>query len=460
MSGMKEYLKDSLSNLMSAIQAAKIYTIEHPKFEDFIDKAYKSLQDMLKQRTELIVGIVEGELSIEHDIFFDLSQKLRPLITYLQANQIERIVFSRDFKREELINFISFLTAPQRERGRDVEESLLLMGVKNIKAGKIRVKEMEAPSPELRAKTKSFLDKYENSLKIVDKYTETLLNEEKLDSLELRFNVDHFLENLLGMYQEFLDLTDVKRKDLTTFIHLLNVTVLSMHISSKIGFSKDEVLDLGIAALFHDIGKLHISRGLLQKKRKLKEKEFSIMEHHTDLGAEILLKYEDVLGPLPAVVAFEHHLRYDLKGYPKLPFPRKPHPVSLLISQCDVYDALAQRRPYKRSYPPLKIHEIMMKGEGKSFDPKLLHEFFRIIGVWPVKTIVRLSDGRIAIVKEQNEDDIFSPKVEVISPEEEKEFIDLLERKGSLKIENSLDPYKEGKKYLHLADSKEEASFH
>ena len=87
---------------------------------------------MLKERTELIIGIVEGELSLEHDIFFDLSQKLRPLITYLQENQIERIVFSRDLKREELINFISYLTAPQKRRGHDIEESLLLLGIKNI----------------------------------------------------------------------------------------------------------------------------------------------------------------------------------------------------------------------------------------------------------------------------------------------------------------------------------------
>jgi putative nucleotidyltransferase with HDIG domain len=450
---MQEEIRDSLSHLMSAIQAAKIYSTEHPKFEDFIDKAYKSLLDILKDKTELIIGIVEGELSVGREIFFDLSQKLRPLISYLHEREIERIVFHHTLKREELISFISFLTAPQEDRRRDIEGSLLLMGIRNIKAGKIRAAEMKDLSPGLREKAKSFMEKYACSLDVIDKYTEAVLNEEELDSLELRFSVVNFMENLLGMYQEFLDLTLVKSKDLTTFIHLLNVTVLSMYISSKIGFSKDEVLDLGIAALYHDIGKLSISRGLLQKRGKLKDREFSRMEHHTDLGAKILLKYADTLGPLPAVVAFEHHLRYDQKGYPKLPFPRKPHPVSLLVSQCDVYDALAQRRPYKKSYPPLKIYEIMMMGEGKSFDPKLLDEFFRIIGVWPVKTIVTLSDGRIAVVREQNENDIFNPKVEVISPEEKREFINLVERKKEIKIEDSLDPFKEGKKYLHLADS-------
>ena len=450
---MQEQIRDSLSYLMSAIQAAKIYSTDHPYFEDFIDKAYSSLLDILKERTELIIGIVEGELSIGREIFFDLSQKLKPLITYLHERGIDRISFHRTLKREELISFLSFLTVPQQDRKRTVEESLLLLGIKNIKAGKIRAAETKDVSPEMREKAMSFMEKYEYSLDIVDRYTEAVLQEEEFDSLELRFHIVNFLENLLGMYQEFLDLSLIKSKDLTTFIHLLNVTVLSMYVSSEIGFSKDEVLDLGIAALFHDIGKLSISRGLLQKRGKLKEKEFSIMEHHTDLGAEILLKYVDALGTLPAVVAFEHHLRYDLKGYPKLPFPRKAHPASLIVSKCDVYDALAQRRPYKQSYPPLKIYEIMMMGKGKSFDPKLLDEFFRIIGVWPVKTIVTLCDGRIAIVREQNDNDIFNPKVEVISHEEKREFIDLAEKKKEIKIEDSLDPFKEGKKYLHLVES-------
>ncbi len=450
---MQEQIKDSLSHLLSAIQAAKIYTTEHPKFEDFVNKAYKGLHEILKEKSGLIIGIVEGELSVGSDIFFDLSQKLKPLITYLSENKIERISLRRDLKREELTQFISYITSPQKDRKQDIEELLLQMGIKNIKAGKIRMTGTEDISPELEEKAMSFFEKYKYSLDIVDKYTDTLLNEEELDSLDLRFNVINFLENLLGMYQEFLDLTDVKRKDLTTFIHLLNVTVLSMHISSKIGFSKDEVMDLGIAALFHDIGKLSISRRLLQKKGKLEEKEFSIMEHHTDLGAEILLKYGDALGPLPAVVAFEHHLRYDLKGYPKMPFPRKPHHISLLVSQCDVYDALAQKRPYKQNYPPQKIYEIMMMGKGKSFDPRLLDEFFRIIGVWPVKTIVTLSDGRIAVVREQNKNDIFSPRVEVVSPEEKREVIDLAERKKEIKIKDSLDPFKEGKKYLRQFES-------
>lgn len=92
----------------------------------------------------------------------------------------------------------------------------------------------------------------------------------------------------------------------------------------------------------------------------------------------------------------------------------------------------------------------MMKEKGTFFDPSLIDKFFEIVGVWPIGSIVSLSDGRVAVVRDENEDDIESPKVEVIHPQEQRELIDLHERKGSLKIEHFLNPWKEGKDFLHL----------
>jgi HD-GYP domain-containing protein (c-di-GMP phosphodiesterase class II) len=226
-----------------------------------------------------------------------------------------------------------------------------------------------------------------------------------------------------------------------------------MFVSSKLGYSQEDVLNLGIAGLFHDIGKLAISRRILKKPTKLDEDEFYKMKHHTTQGAEILVKYTDAVGMLPTVVAYEHHLRYDMKGYPRLAHPRKPHTASMIISMCDVYDALAQRRTYKKDFPPKKIYSIMMDGKGTTFDPELIETFFRVLGVWPIGTIVSLSNRRIAIVRQTNEKDIFSPKIEVIHPKKSREVIDLAEEKTKLKITKSLNPFKEGKKYLKQIES-------
>ncbi len=450
---MLNKIKVSLIHLLSAIQTGKIYSPDHPKYHEFIEQAYNSLLDVLKEKKELVIGIVEDELAWEDEIFFDLSQKLRSLVLYLEERGIERIYFNQSLNKGELEKFITFLITPKGDLPKDAHEYLSAQGVKNIRAGKIRAL---ANDKKVVVKTSvEMVKQYENSLKTISQSFDKLLNAEDIDYLDLRFNILNVMEKFIGKHQELLNLISVKKKDMVTFVHLLNVSILSMYIASKLGFSKDDVLDIGIAALFHDIGKISISLGILKKKSKLEEEEFRKIQDHTVLGTKILTRYIDTLGILPVVVSFEHHMRYDLTGYPKVDFPHTPHLASYIVSLCDVYDALTQRRTYKKDYPPLEIYNMMIKEKGKLFEPKLLKKFFKIMGVWPIGTIVSLSNRSIAIVREANERDIFRPVVEVISPKNRKGTIDLSKNKD-ISIKKSLNPFAEGKKYLDLL----EASMH
>lgn len=441
---MLDKVKSSLFYLMNSIQAGIIYSDDHPKFKEFIDKLYAVLQDILKQKKEFIIGIVNGELAWENEIFFDLSEKLRSLIIFFEESNIQRIVFQQGLRNEELTSFISFLTRTKRKEQIDEEEYFSLHGIQNIRAGRIK----SHVNGWDEKKTEEIITQYENSLQTVSNSLNMVLNEEEIDYMDLRFNILNIMENFVGRHQALLNLISVKKKDLITFVHLLNVSLLSMFFVSKLGFAKEDVLDIGIASLYHDIGKLSISQKILKKKSKLAEGEFTKMKDHSLLGANILYNYKESLGTLPIVIAFEHHLRYDLTGYPKLSYPPKPHIVSLIVSLCDVYDALALRRTYKKDYPPNKIYELMMLEKGKLFDPQLLDRFFQILGVWPVGTIVSLNDKSIAVVREPNEQNIFNPKVEVVSPKQKRGIINLIERED-LQITGSLNPYGEGKKYLH-----------
>ncbi len=258
------------------------------------------------------------------------------------------------------------------------------------------------------------------------------------------------MENLSTQRNELLKLATLKRYDIQTYTHMLNVSIFSMYFASRLGFDKTDVLNIGVAAMFHDIGKLFISRKILQKPGKLTDQEFGRVKSHTILGAEIMLKYVDTLGILPVVVSFEHHLKYDSSGYPRLNLLRKQHIASSIVSICDVYDALSQRRSYKQDYSPDLVYNIMNSNDGLSFDPQLLDKFFKFIGLWPVGSVVALNDGSIALVKDENESDIRRPKVEIVSPDEKRRLIDLAQD-NSLSIERFLNPWKEGKEFLHLA---------
>jgi putative nucleotidyltransferase with HDIG domain len=447
-------IESCFKDLISCLQTARLYPSWHPEFKKAIEKAFLNLQEALAERQDVVLGIVGEELAFDKEIFFELSKTVKPIILYLKDRGIERIEFYRGLKIEELGKFITFLTARKEELKHEPPEELALLGIKNIVAGKIKV---QGAAPTISAgetgmgdvgKVVSYLSTYEETLGKVGDSLEKVLNQEEIDHLALRFTIGNVLENLVGRYQEFLNFATIKRYDLRTYSHIINVSILSMYFASKVGFSKEQVLEIGIAALFHDIGKLYISRRILKKPSRLTDEEFTAIKSHVVVGAEILLKYVDNLGVLPAVVCFEHHLKFNLSGYPKITYPQKPHTASLIVTICDVYDALSQRRNYKNDYPPKMIYDLMMGEKGTTFEPRLLDIFFKIFGVWPLGTIVSLSDGRIAVVRQINEDDIFSPVVEVVAPAERKGILDLKAGGGENKIERSLNPLTDGKGYL------------
>jgi putative nucleotidyltransferase with HDIG domain len=446
--GTIDKIQESLKELITALQTARLYGAAHPITKKSVEKAYLILQDVLAERRELVIGIIGEELAFGKEIFFDLSKLLKLMIVDLKSRGIERLEFSRDLDLEELNKFIEFLVLPKEEIKGDPAEFLFLSGVKNISIGKIKVSNVASPSIDNLNLDLTSL--YQASLDEISPALDKMMNMEVAEALSIKLAIGNIVNNLGVYYQQLFKLVTLKRYDAGTFSHLLNVAILSMQFSSRLGFSKDVVTEIGLSALFHDIGKLHISRKTIQKPGQLDVKEFAAMESHTVQGAKMLMPYVETIGVMPVVISFEHHLKYDLSGYPRVPFKTKQHIVSAIVSICDVYDALSQRRSYKAEYPPDMIYNLMMRGSGTSFDPELLSTFFKDVGVWPIGTIIALSDKRVAVVVGENEDSIFLPVVKVISPEPAGERINLKEAKDGVKIERYLSPWNEGKEFLNL----------
>jgi HD-GYP domain-containing protein (c-di-GMP phosphodiesterase class II) len=438
--------------MSASFQMVRLYSGAHAKFEASVDKIRQSLQEIFKERNEVVVGIIGEEVVFEKEIFFELSKAALPLILNLKAREIEKIIFYQGVSKEDLHKFIVFVVNINKDQVKRAPQIFLdELGVKNISAGSVQ-SSVAASQGDKAAKVNpagTQVNSYEYFASRFSEYQEALFNNAAIDKMALKVTMSNMVDNIADLYRGIMKLASLKRHDSTTFLHIMNVSVLVMYFSAKLGFSKEEVSEIGAAALFHDTGKIYISRKIIDKRDKLSDAEFANIKSHSQLGAALLLRYTESLGDLPVLVAFEHHMRYDLKGYPKVDFPYKPHIAALIVAICDVYDALSQRRSYKADYPPEAIYKIMSRDRGAGFDPDLLDAFFRIMGVWPVGTLVCLNDGRIAVVRQENEREIFKPQIEAVYPREKREMIDLQDRKD-IEIERSLNPFSEGKTYLHL----------
>jgi HD-GYP domain-containing protein (c-di-GMP phosphodiesterase class II) len=160
-------------------------------------------------------------------------------------------------------------------------------------------------------------------------------------------------------------------------VHSTNVSVLTIFQGETLGI-KDQLLhDIGLAALLHDVGKMFISKEILEKDGPLDEREFAEMKLHPVYGANYLAKIEHISRIAP-IVAFEHHRKYNGTGYPSLNLNGKEqHLCSQLIAISDFFDALRSWRPYRESWDIKEILELMKEEAGKSFNPLLVDNFLK-----------------------------------------------------------------------------------
>lgn len=428
---MQEKIENIVRNFFSAIMLAAMYPSGHPKLKSELQRFYELLKEILEQRDSLVIGIIGDEVVVGNVVFFQLSHTFKSLIMELKSKEIEKIGFYKNISLAELVNFLKILSDKELNIT-SYKDYLKLMGIENITVDKVGVP---------YDKEKSSLKKtQEVSLENIFNFFSNLLEGKEFDIVRIKLTINDFLERLISSREIFLRASAVRRYDVSTFIHSVNVSLLSMFFVSRLGYSKEDILEVGLAALLHDMGKIAISKKIIKKPGVLTEEEFRKIETHTQLGAKILLRYVNSIGLLPVIVAFEHHLNWDMKGgYPKLLYPIRPNIVSLIISICDFYDALRCRRVYKKGYLPEIVHSIMVHQKGKKFEPSLLEKFFDEVGIFPVGTMVKLTNGSIGIVREQNKEDRFRPKIEILKPFEHMGKLVDLKEEEHITIEKSLD---------------------
>jgi putative nucleotidyltransferase with HDIG domain len=181
-------------------------------------------------------------------------------------------------------------------------------------------------------------------------------------------------------------LIPVRNHDEYTTVHSLNVSVLAMSLAEAAGVPRDDIRDIGEAALLHDVGKALTPLDVLQKPGKLALEDWEIIKKHTEDGAKIILRSGQGTD-FAAVVAYEHHLTWQGGGYPQLRYPRRPHPISQLVQISDIFDALRTERPFRGPWPVSRILGYFDELSGTDLNPDVIAVFRKMLesqGVKPV----------------------------------------------------------------------------
>lgn len=208
-----------------------------------------------------------------------------------------------------------------------------------------------------------------------------------------------------------------------TYKHCLRVSMLSTGIANELHLSQDDIREVIIAALLHDIGKSNIDHEIIAKPGKLTNEEFDKIKQHPYIGYQILKRTGGYGANILAGVLF-HQEKYDGSGYPTGIAGKKIPLIARIITVADVFDALTSNRPYRKPWSVAETEEYILGGCGIHFDFDVASAFLRSFNPYPVGTVVSLSDGRHGVVIRHNSN-VLRPVVRIHDKTGSGEEIDL-----------------------------------
>ena len=239
---------------------------------------------------------------------------------------------------------------------------------------------------------------------------ETIANDLKLKK---SFNGAHLSRNFSKVIRNILDdikqnkqalsmITDVYAYDSYIFTHSLNVTLYTLGLAMQLKFSEKQLMEIGLGAILHDVGKMLVPMEILNKPGKLTAEEFEEIKKHPRAGYELLKELPNI-SLLTAHCALQHHERLDGSGYPLKLQGNKIHLYAKIIGIADVFDAVTSNRVYRQALLPHQGLDLLYTGVGTLYDPAMIDAFRKTVAIYPVGLTVGLSDGREGVVVKQNQ---------------------------------------------------------
>lgn len=412
-----------LSALYAAAQALKLYPIENAA----VQKALSELHDVARRAAER-EGVLE--LRVAGDFLFLNDSRLRlDLANYvvfsfitgsLGRHGIGAVEIGPEVAREEWTPFLSLLMregAPEDAFGRFVER-LAATPVRRIRVEPAR---SQGPIPETDDHQREAAKRaYSQSVQVArDVLTDIRLGK-AVNVRRVKRAVQSIVDQVLTNESSIVGMTTLRDYDEYTFTHSVNVCIFSVVLGQKLGLSKLQLYELGLGALFHDLGKMRIDPALTNKTGALADAEMEAMRQHPAEGLLALFSMHG-FGEVPyraMLTAYEHHMKCDLTGYPRNERPREPTLFSRIVAVADGFDAATSKRSYQSlPWRPEDVLLEMRDNAARGYDPLLVKAFINTTGIFPIGTLVILDSYELAVVVSPNpeRERIHQPVVKIIA---------------------------------------------
>lgn len=407
--------RELVRTLAVAHTNAALYPTTHPLVAESLTEFAAAVHELAEFGFDTVtINIYRGTLFVENQVFPEESVTYRKLIEELLGRGISAVTFANGVRAEDgaaLIDLLGEVRIDDIEAARSFLESRGVSSVTVAETSALDESANEARNREVRARARETYDSGVAAMREIEAQAKL---GRVMEVGALQRVVESVLDNLLQDPAAVIGLTAIKGHDDYTLNHSLNVCILALSLGSALGLSSDELRSLGLAALLYDIGKVRIPESILAKPGPLTADEWHVVKQHTEEGAD-LLKRLQLADKMPMIVAFEHHQRHDLMGYPEPAANAEQHLFSKIVAVCDAYDAMTTMRPFRREIRPDKALAVLMQGRAKAYDPDVTKALVAMLGIYPMGAVVKLDDGSTAVVYRVNSDDLLHPRVKLLA---------------------------------------------
>jgi HD-GYP domain-containing protein (c-di-GMP phosphodiesterase class II) len=372
-------------SLVAGINMRALYGSEHPALASHVDRILEAVGTACEeyQKEAITFLVVSQDLVVENQPLRTGSLYHQQFIRALTRRSVERLTLGRGLDAEECVRFLT----PMARGGTPVSTRHLVVGRVELQTSPI-----EGPGPGVGAGPGGPGGGGPADDSVIEALTTQSVDGARDAFIEFRTDrrgglvrleqvVWSLMDALQRATREILPLAPLKTHDDYTFVHSVNVSLLTLAQARSFGIEGARLHAIGLAAFLHDIGKLKIPLDVLNKPGKLEGDEWRIMMSHAQEGATHLCGVEGA-NPLAILVAYEHHMRYD--GQANYPVPRvgrRPTLASQMTAISDVYDAICTTRPYAKARSREFAVKVLTERVGTFHSPALVANFVRMVGL-------------------------------------------------------------------------------